>query len=134
MKFFSFKVKKKAFLKERDYYKSRLERINRSIKNKVNSSNFELLLAYFPNVNIERLENIDSFHNGITKILSQELLQARKDASKNLEAFNNELNIIDIKIDDLVENSRHNNYLFKKLFELSGKVSNIELENKFFVD
>ncbi|WP_348622317.1 DUF2326 domain-containing protein [Paenibacillus polymyxa] len=131
---FQLQSQKKAFLKERDYYKSRLERINRSIKNKVNSSNFELLLAYFPNVNIERLENIDSFHNGITKILSQELLQARKDASKNLEAFNNELNIIDIKIDDLVENSRHNNYLFEKLFELSGKVSNIELENKFFVE
>ncbi|MCP3797246.1 hypothetical protein [Paenibacillus sp. CH40] len=37
---FQLQSQKKAFLKERDYYKSRLERINRSIKNKVNSNNF----------------------------------------------------------------------------------------------
>ncbi|TKJ91418.1 hypothetical protein PaeCFBP13512_08730 [Paenibacillus sp. CFBP13512] len=132
-KAFQLQLEKKSYLVQKNYYKNRLERINNNIDPKTNKKeNFQKLTEFFPEVNLEKLENIESFHKGITRVLGQELNNARKEVQTKLEIFDLEIKKIDSKINELIDTNEQPNYLIRNILELSNRLKTLELENSFY--
>ena len=68
---------RKNFNRAKDYYKSRLNRTNKTISNS-KELKFESLLQFFPDVNVKKLEQIEEFHEGISSIMKEELKESKK--------------------------------------------------------
>ena len=69
--------RKKILIEQKDYYKSRLNRTNKTISNS-KELKFESLLQFFPDVNVKKLEQIEEFHEGISSIMKEELKESKK--------------------------------------------------------
>lgn len=59
----------------------------------ITQDSFELLLQYFPNANIKKLEETEQFHKAISEILREESLNAENELQKELTSFENELQL-----------------------------------------
>ncbi|WP_252503520.1 DUF2326 domain-containing protein [Sporosarcina sp. Marseille-Q4943] len=121
---------KKDLLEEKEYFQSRLNRI-RSIK-KPSGAGFDSLLEFFPNVNLEKLVNIDLFHKGISSILSDELKSARKELLAKIQNLENEINQINIKLEELLNPNEEFNLFIDNLIELSSTLKNLQIENDYY--
>ncbi|PGV52478.1 DUF2326 domain-containing protein [Bacillus sp. AFS037270] len=122
--------KKKELLEEKEYYQSRLNRI-RTV-NKPADAGFESLLEFFPNVNLEKLRNIELFHKGISSILSDELKNARKELVDKIQNLDNEINLINQKLEQLLNPNEELNLFIDNLIEFSSRLKNLQLENEYY--
>ncbi|PQZ53920.1 hypothetical protein CQ050_30325 [Achromobacter sp. MYb9] len=87
------KERKDILLQRRMTIAGRLQRVGRNLtgKRSLRASNFRDLERFFPEVNTERLAEVEAFHDGVAHILRQQLR-----ASK--EQLEDELRLIDISI------------------------------------
>lgn len=94
------KVRKDDLLRIRFDVKNKLNRIEGNLENNrsIRSKNFEDLLKYFPDVNLSRLENIETFHRGVTKILRNELTTSRDELEGQLEKIDIAIRQIDFEM------------------------------------
>ncbi|MCS1380775.1 hypothetical protein NXZ75_01105, partial [Lysinibacillus sphaericus] len=128
---YKLKEKKNFLLSQLEYHRSRLARVNRTISKSVEAK-FNDLLEFFPNVNIEKLKNIESFHEGIASILSKELRNAKKDLIKKISLMETEINDINIQLELILNPSQKSSVYLDKLVDLSSEMKNIQLENDHY--
>ncbi len=88
---------------------------NRSIKSK----HLAPLLKYFPNINTSKLEDVESFHSKITKILRKELKSSESELSLSLTAVVDEIDIIDGKISTSISEIDNPSVVIDRVYELS---------------
>lgn len=119
---------------QKQKYEYKLKRINNNIlKNKrVNTSKFNGLLEIFPDVNLEKLVEIDSFHKGISNILESELKETQSNLSKLLKEVKIELDEIDCEIEQHLDSKNIPEKVMKTLLDLNIKKTAFELENKYY--
>ncbi|KGP71499.1 DUF2326 domain-containing protein [Pontibacillus yanchengensis] len=122
---------KNKLLDEREYFKSRLNRTNKTIK-KSSDAGFENLVEFFPNVNLEKLNNIESFHNGIRSILSNELKSARQELRKRIGELDEEIKELNDKQDQLLNPDEELTVFIDKLIEYTSEIKNLQLENEYY--
>lgn len=122
---------KKRLLDERGYYISRLNRTQRTIK-KSAGAGFENLLEFFPNVNVEKLQDIESFHQGISSILSDELENAKKELASKIDELEKEINQVIKKQERLLKPDEELNVFIDSLIELSSRLKSLQLENDYY--
>jgi len=122
---------KNKLLNSREYYISRLARINRSIK-KVDVAEFEPLLEFFDNVNLKKLQEIEQFHLGISKILSEELENARKDLECKIQKLEIAIDEALSKQEKLLTPNEEVNLFIDTLIDLSTKIKSLESENQYY--
>ncbi|GAB1770196.1 DUF2326 domain-containing protein [Priestia megaterium] len=122
---------KKRLLDEKEYYISRLNRTQRTIK-KSAGAGFENLLEFFPNVNIEKLQDIESFHQGISSILSDELENAKKELSRKIDKLGKEINQVIKQQEQLLKPDEELNVFIDSLIELSSRLKSLQQENEFY--
>ncbi|MDR4888837.1 DUF2326 domain-containing protein [Fredinandcohnia sp. QZ13] len=122
---------KKKLIDEREYYISRLNRTTRTIK-RTTTAEFESLLEFFPDVNLEKLQNIESFHQGITSILTEELENAKKELANKIDEIEKKINIIITKQEQLLNPDEELNLFIDSLIELSSRLKNLQLENQYY--
>ncbi|WP_342503880.1 DUF2326 domain-containing protein [Lysinibacillus sp. FSL L8-0126] len=122
---------KKKLIEEREYYISRLNRTTRTIKRAANAG-FESLLEFFPSVNLEKLQNIESFHQGISSILTEELENAKKELASKIDELEKEINITIAKQERLLNPDEELNVFIDSLIELSSRLKNLQLENQYY--
>jgi hypothetical protein len=127
----SLREMKKRLIDEREYYISRLNRTNRTIK-KSAGTGFENLLEFFPNVNVEKLKSIETFHQGINSILSDELENAKKELVNKIDELEKEINIVIKRQDQLLAPNEELNVFIDSLIELSSKLKSLQLENEYY--
>ncbi|WP_273850063.1 DUF2326 domain-containing protein [Guptibacillus spartinae] len=123
--------KKKKLIEEREYYISRLNRTTRTIKKSADAG-FESLMEFFPDVDLEKLQNIESFHEGISSILSNELEDARKELSNKIDELEKEINAVIKQQDHLLNPDEELTVFIDTLIEYSSKVKNLKLENEYY--
>lgn len=123
--------KKITLIEERDYYKARLNRTNRTISKSIDIG-FENLLEFFPEVNVKKLETIESFHEGISSILSRELKQAKKELNKKIDFLDAEINGINQRLETVLNPNQEPNLFIENLIESSSKLKNLQLENDYY--
>lgn len=123
--------RKNILIQERDYYKARFNRTNKTIT-KSTDIGFENLLEFFPHVNIEKLKKIEEFHQGISSILSKELEQAKRELKQKIESLDKEINEINQRLEQVLNPNEEPNLFIDRLIESSSRLKNLQLENDFF--
>lgn len=124
--------RKNELIRERDYYKSRLIRISSNTLLKKNELKFEKLLEFFPEVNLTRLQNIEDFHEGLTKLLGEEIRSVKKEHEQQVKYFNDQIEIISGKINTLLDKDEQPNFLIEKFINLAHQLSIYKLENNYY--
>lgn len=115
------KVEKDRLLSEKLRLDSRLLRVrndlnkNRSIKSK----HLAPLLKYFPDVDTSKLEDVESFHSKITKILRKELKSSEAELSESLSAVVDGIDVIDRKISISLAEIDNPTVVVDRVYELS---------------
>ncbi|MDQ0220402.1 DUF2326 domain-containing protein [Peribacillus cavernae] len=127
----SLREMKKRLIDEREYYISRFNRTTRTIKSSAGAG-FENLLEFFPDVNVEKLQNIESFHQGISSILSNELENAKKELANKIEELEKEINQVIKKQEQLLKPDEELNVFIDSLIELSSRLKSLQLENDYY--
>lgn len=96
------------------------------------SANIALVQEFFPNVDAKRLEQVESFHQNISKAVQKEL-------RKDLVIYSEQISNLNVEISDLEENIRTSlaskgtpDDLFARVFELKEFVDKATEENKFY--
>ncbi|RQW23325.1 DUF2326 domain-containing protein [Bacillus sp. C1-1] len=123
---------KKKLLEEREYLNSRMNRTSQTIKKKANTE-FENLLNFFPDVNLERLKKIESFHDDISSILAEELKSARQEIRKLLYKNELELNEINKKQEYLIIPNEEINLFIDKIIEYYSEKKKLQNENDYYI-
>ncbi|KIL20597.1 MULTISPECIES: DUF2326 domain-containing protein [Bacillus] len=123
--------KKKKLIDEKEYYVSRLNRTNKTIE-KSSVAGFESLLEFFPNVNVDKLHNIESFHQGISFILTDELENAKKELADKINELNKEIDKVVKKQDQLLKPDEELTVFIDSLIEMSSMLKNLQLENDYY--
>lgn len=127
----SISERKKELLDEREYLISRLNRTTRTIKKSV-GADFDNLLEFFPNVDVEKLQSIESFHQGISSILTDELKNAKEELTKRIALLDKEIEIVINKQEQLIKPDEELNLFIDTLIELSSRLKTLQLENQYF--
>lgn len=91
-----FKERKDELLQRRMTVAGRLQRVDRNLSGKrsLHSSNFQYLQRFFPEINTERLAEVEAFHDGVSRILKEQLKQSK-------DQLTEELKLIDLSIADI---------------------------------
>ena len=97
------KSKHKTLTSKRTRLLTRIENIKNSNFETVKPSkaSYEALLEFFPNANIKRLEEIDSFHEKLNQILSEEHIEALEEYETELNGIQDEIENIEREISNL---------------------------------
>lgn len=127
----SLRERKKKLIDEREYYISRLNRTTKTIK-KSAGAGFENLLEFFPNVNVEKLQNIESFHQGISSILSEELENAKQELANKINELEKAIDIVIKNQEQLLNPDEALNVFIDNLIELSSRLKSLQLENEYY--
>jgi hypothetical protein len=87
------KERKDVLLQRRLNVAGRLQRVERNIggQRSLRGSNFQDLQRYFPEINTARLSEVEAFHDGVARILKDQLKQSREQLAE-------ELKLIDISV------------------------------------
>jgi len=96
------------------------------------SANIALVQEFFPNVDAKRLEQVESFHQNISKAVHKEL-------KKDLDLYSEKISNLNVKISDLEDIIRTSlaskgtpDDLFTRVFELKEFVDKASEENRFY--
>lgn len=109
----------------------RLERESKGITPRL-TANISLVKEFFPNINVERLEQVQAFHHKISGIVKK---QIREELANTLVELNeNTKKILDLgdSIQYALKMKGMPDDLFEKLFELKGGNDRALTENSYF--
>ncbi|HCH0195793.1 TPA: hypothetical protein NKB34_001853 [Vibrio parahaemolyticus] len=97
-----------------------------------NSKSFNELVGFFPEIDQERLSQVDSFHNGISKIMRNQLNQEKCSIVDNIKDIDMEIKAIDKELLKLVNSKEESVYLLEKLIELNRLENDLTQQNNFW--
>jgi len=128
------KAAKDKLLSEKLRIDSRLLRVRNDLEQNRNikSKHFAPLLRFFPDVNKEKLEEVEFFHSKITRILRKELKSSELELSTSLESIVNEIETIDKKISDALSDIENPNAVVDRVYELSHVHASVSKEIEYF--
>jgi hypothetical protein len=128
------KVAKDKLLSEKLSLDTRLLRVNNDLdKNKsLKSKHLSPLLKYFPNVNVNKLEEVESFHSKLTLILRKELRSSEAELSAVLGSVVDEIQLIDRKIEATISNIDNPSLVIDRVYDLSQGHATASKEIEYF--
>lgn len=128
------KVEKDRLLEEKLRLDSRLLRVRNDLnQNKaIKSKHLEPLIKYFPDVNTSKLEEVESFHSSITRILRKELKSSEAELASLLSSISEEIDLIDTKISASLAELDNPNIVIDRVYELSQDHSVASKEIEYF--
>lgn len=95
------------------------------LKKKV-AIDIERLQIYFPSININEIEKINEFHEGLVNELNKTILKQITKEKEILESIEKEEEVIRNKIDSVISLNQANKVVLDKLIELRKSVDNKE--------
>jgi hypothetical protein len=128
------KTQKDELLETKLQLDSKLLRIRRSLAESryVKSRHFESLKDFFPDVNAERLANIETFHSGLAKVLKNELQESEASLRAHLDRVNHEIAAIDERLLQRLGALESPGLVVDRVFEVSTKLRTAKQENGYF--
>ncbi len=128
------KIEKDKLLSEKLRLDSRLLRVRNDleINKNIKSKQLAPLLKYFPNVNAEKLEEVESFHSKISRILRSELMSSEAELSSSLDCVVNEINKIDNKVSEVTSNFENPNIVIDRVYDLSKEHESARIQIEYF--
>ncbi|GAB6910109.1 conserved hypothetical protein [Desulfosarcina cetonica] len=128
------KIQKDELLAIKLNTQSKLSRIKRNISENrhIKSKHFNSLIQYFPEINKERLANVEEFHSSVARILRSELRETERELEGQLFMINNELSKLDSKMTNTLSSIDEPNKIVDRVYELSTSFHNAKEENEYY--
>lgn len=128
------KNRKDVLVSTKSELEVKLQRVDNNLKGNryIKSRHLQSLIEYFPDVNYEKLDDIESFHSGISLLLKNELQDNKRELNKNLSVINEEINEIDKKINATLSNIDSPEAIVDRVFELSNTYNKSSKYNEYY--
>lgn len=128
------KEQKDLLLNGKTSITSRLSRVRNNLnQNKyIKSKHFSSLKEFFPNVNEEKVAEIEGFHSDITRILKSELKESERVLQEDLNSITNEISKIDEKISQNIAKFDDPEIIVDRVYYLSNSHKETTVENGYF--
>ncbi|WP_257254751.1 DUF2326 domain-containing protein [Endozoicomonas sp. SESOKO3] len=125
------KEQKDSLIATKYKIKSQLNRLkkNKESSHYLKSRNLKKLEDFFPEVNTTKLLNIEDFHNGLRKILTEEINEKESELEKQLSTIEKEIVLIDQQISELSNNIKKPNAIITRVRKISDRLKEAQLEN-----
>lgn len=119
---------------ELNYIDNKIYRIenNLSKTSYIKSKNFKSLVDLFPDINMSKIEEVESFHKGISTILKKELVIELEHLKENSIKFKTDINNVDINIANLIKFPNICQSIIYKLLDNTNIISSLSKENEYF--
>ncbi|OSB19166.1 DUF2326 domain-containing protein [Clostridium sporogenes] len=129
------KSEKSQLVKQYNIYDSRLKRTRQYIKNKKLNIDAELIKLgeFFPNVNLDKIREVEDFHNSLTGILKEELKKAELELLKQIRVVSSDIENIDKKIEEKLNIKNAPKYSVETVVNISAQIQQINNENGFYL-
>ncbi|KVC68244.1 hypothetical protein WI73_17590 [Burkholderia ubonensis] len=128
------KRSKDVLLEQRFSIRANLQRTERNLKESkfIRSKQFEALQDFFPNVNSERIADIELFHSSLASVLKEELKETEASLRAQLASIEVAISEIDVQISDRLKNHDNPIALIERVSSLSEKWNKLRRENEYF--
>ncbi len=128
------KIEKNKLLESLNLIETKIKRIDINLNNtsSIKSKHLNLLSTFFKDVNLEKIEKIEAFHNKISTILKKELKESKKRLESKEEIVKTEVNKVDEKITHLLKGVDSPKFIIEKIYDITIDANKLETENKFF--
>jgi hypothetical protein len=128
------KKEKNDLLQQKNKYANQLLRIEKNLesKNTISPTHLKKLKTFFPNANIEKISNIESFHKKVSNILKSEIKNNKENISTSLEYIDIEIKEVDEKINLLISKNDNPKIIVDKIHDLTVKLKDFDTENSFY--
>ncbi len=128
------KIQKDDLLETKLKIQSKLSRIKRNINENrhIKSKHFDGLIHFFPEINKEKLTNIEEFHSKVSKLLRIELLETEKEIEDQLSLINGELSEIDFKMAKSLTSVDSPDQIIDRVYDISKSLYTAKNENTYY--
>jgi hypothetical protein len=119
---------------EREGLRSKIDRVKRDLSGMTPrlSANISLITEFFPDVNVQRLAQVEAFHQKISTLVKNELKKELAQFSKQEIELNGKIDFFDSTMHaDLAAKGTPDD-LFARVFELKEVADKAAEENRFF--
>lgn len=130
------KEEKRKIVEEKYLLVNKKKRLQLSLSDKlrVDNNQFSRLKLFFENANIDKLKDIESFHVKISKILRKQIEDSVTEIEQRILEVEGRLQIVDEKIDKLLEGVSSPKVIVERIFDLTSKSTKLKRENKYYED
>lgn len=128
------KTQKNQLLEIKMSISSELERVKANLEDNKNITkrSFQPLLEIIPSLNLERLDNIESFHNGLTRILRKEIKAKEQELSEQLALVDTQIASCNAAIAKALKNSGNPAFIVDSVIDISLELSKLTKENELY--
>lgn len=111
--------------------KKRLEREIAGITPRL-SANISLVAEFFPNVNVERLEQVEGFHQKISSIVKKQLREDLSEITAEEMNLTDQISVLEDSIQSALAAKGMPDDIFKRVFDLKEVTDKAQAENGYF--
>ncbi|WP_027364800.1 DUF2326 domain-containing protein [Desulfotruncus alcoholivorax] len=128
------KSEKSQLVRQYNIYENRLKRTKHNINQEKLNIDPELarLAEFFPSINLEKIKEIDRFHNSLTGILKEELKKSELELTKQIKCILSDIEKVDRKIEEKLNIKNAPKYTYEKVIDLSAQIKQLNDENSFY--
>ena len=90
------------------------------------------LIEIFPDINLERIKEIDKFHDTLTGILKNELQKSEKELNILIRTLSDDIEVIDKEIAEKLNIKNSPQYALDKIIAISTQISQLDNENSYY--
>lgn len=128
------KVQKDKLLEIKLLIESKLVRIQANLHNNkyIRSKHFEGLKNFFPEVNADRLVEVEEFHSKLVVLLRSELKNSETELQEQLERVTSEISEIDLRLGQILSTVDQPSVVVDRVYNLANSLSTARNENRLF--
>ncbi len=128
------KVQKDELLATKLKLDSNLIRTQRNLSENryIKSHHFSALSEYFPDINLDRLANVEQFHSGLAKVLRTELRDSERVMKDQISRTEFEISKIENKMANILSSLENPSIVIDRVFDISTELQHAKDENTYF--
>lgn len=128
------KSRKDGLLRERAKISTRLDRVRSDLTNNkhIKSKTFSSLIRFFPEIDQNRVSQVEEFHSKITKILKKELLESERELSEMLDEIDASLSELDGELSQTFASLDKPDIIVDRVHDLASVRGSVAAEIRFF--
>lgn len=128
------KIQKDQLLAIKLIVQSKLFRIKRNVSENrhIKSKHFDGLVNFFPEINKDKLANIEEFHSSVARLLRTELRETERELEEQLSKITQELSVIDSKMERTLDSVDEPTQIVDRIYDLSSSLTNAREENEHY--
>jgi hypothetical protein len=128
------KIQKNSLLELKMTLSSELERVKSNLEqnSSITRRNFQPLLDIIPSINIQKLENIESFHKGLTYILRKEIKEKESELTNQINLVDADIQECNKVITHALAQSGNPAYIIDSVMDISLELTKLSKENELY--